>query len=226
MKDTKDQNIEWTRKRAEVFIQRVEKKIKKRYKPLVMQVIKSIKKYNIKINPKVLDIGCVPGILLFELKKLVPDIRILGIDSSRIMVDTAKKKAEEYNIKKYEFKKGFAEEIPLPDKSVDVVVCYDSLHDFMNTKKTIEEVYRILLVEGIFILKDINGTYPKWKRQLQFIPLLFKVGLKNTLRYIKKGGSGLNPNQIEIWMVNKGFEVNLLEKKKFYLIIGKKHSNK
>ena len=41
---------------------------------------KFIKRYNLKAGSKVLDIGCKKGFLLHDLKKLVPGIKIYGIE--------------------------------------------------------------------------------------------------------------------------------------------------
>ena len=129
-----------------------------------------------------LDVGCGPGFLLLEIANLLPNAKLFGVDSSEDMLGIASKKFQDKEFTPVSFKLGPAEKIPLPDAHSDVVVCLNSLHDFKNAEKTISEVYRILQVNGIFVLKDKNGAYPKWKVILGFIPLVCKSGFKRTIR--------------------------------------------
>ena len=46
--------------------------------------------YNLKSGSKVLDIGCGKGYLLHEMKLLIPDLDIVGIDSSDYGLENAK----------------------------------------------------------------------------------------------------------------------------------------
>ena len=58
-----------------------------RWKPVAEELI-SI--YNLKSGSKVLDIGCGKGYLLYEMKLLIPDIDITGVDSSDYGLENAK----------------------------------------------------------------------------------------------------------------------------------------
>lgn len=53
------------------------------WKPVAMTLIK---KYKLSNYSKVLDIGCGKGFLLYELKKLLPKITIVGIDISKYAI--------------------------------------------------------------------------------------------------------------------------------------------
>ena len=43
---------------------------------------KLIEHYQLKNNAKILDIGCGKGYLLFDLMKLLPDLKLYGLDVS------------------------------------------------------------------------------------------------------------------------------------------------
>ena len=52
--------------------------------------LRIIKNYSLTGNSKVLDIGCGKGFLIFEIKKLIPSINIVGIDNSQYAILNAK----------------------------------------------------------------------------------------------------------------------------------------
>ena len=77
-----------------------------RWKPVAEELI-SI--YNLKSGSKVLDIGCGKGYLLYEMKLLIPDIDITGVDSSDYGLENAKDE-----IKPYVFKWVWVVEVRVP----------------------------------------------------------------------------------------------------------------
>ena len=215
-------NHSWTGEEAQKFAQSVQKLINYRYKPFVREILRAFKKFGVNNPPTIVDIGSGPGILLIEIRKLLEDAMLIGVDSSPSMLDIANEKVRELNLKHLEFKLGPAEQIPIDQEQIDVVVCLNSFHDFHDAKQTIKEVSRILKSGGLFILKDKNGAYSKWKMRLQFIPLIFKTGLKRTLKYFKSNELWLDPNQVISWMKKDGIKLEKVYYKKDYLIIGKK----
>lgn len=212
----------WEGERAESFVHSMEKLVNYRYHPFAKHVRDAIEKFGKKENSEILDIGCGPGLLLFEIKKLIPSINIMGLDSSEAMLTIANKKAKEKNLEILDLRQGFAESMPFNDNSVDIITCLSSLHDFKDAKATLREVYRILRNAGLFILKDKNASYPKWKMRLLFIPLLFRIGYKRTSRYFKSGELWFKVEEVKEWMEEIGFLIQKLENKKDYMIIGKK----
>jgi ubiquinone/menaquinone biosynthesis C-methylase UbiE len=215
-------NHEWSGERAERFIKMMEKMIDTRYKPFAEQIVNILEENDIKNNGKIIDIGCGPGLLLFEIKKLNPNLQLIGVDPSKDMLNAARSKAKEHNFSNSEFKEGFAEEIPVADNEIDIVVCFNSLHDFKNPEKTIIEVSRILRNKGIFILKDKNGSYPRWKMRLHFIRLAVKLGKKEAKKYYKSKKHWLKIDHVMNWMSENGLQAELVEKKADYVLVGKK----
>jgi len=214
----KHKKHEWTEERSERFIKSVENRIEKRYIPFIKKILGFMKRYNFNENGKIIDIGCGPGFLLFELKKLAPNTIIIGVDSSELMINTALKKAKEQKIDKFEFKKGYAENVPIEDNYIDLGTCFNSLHDFKDWKQAVKEAFRILCKNGIFILHDRSGVYPRWK----FISVLFRIGIRNALKYYKTRHSWLDPNVVETIIIETGFQILSLEKKEHYIIVGRK----
>lgn len=97
-----------------------------------------------KKNLKILDAGCGPGAALLYLKKFGD---VTGVDIS----DEALK----YASKRGKVKKGDIASLPFKDKTFDVVVCFDLLyHKWVNTKKAISEIVRVLKPGGIFLVRE------------------------------------------------------------------------
>ena len=98
----------------------------------------------------------------------------------------------------------------------------NSLHDFKDAKKVLQESYRVLHNSGILILNDKNGSYPKWKVILGFIPYIFKMGCKRTRMYLKTSKIWFDPAEVSNWLSKIGFKIKKIEKKLDYLIVAQK----
>lgn len=51
-----------------------------------------IKKYKLNNKSKILQINCDKGFLIYELKKILPNAKIIGLDRSKYSINNAKKK--------------------------------------------------------------------------------------------------------------------------------------
>jgi arsenite methyltransferase len=71
----------------------------------------------------VLDLGSGGGIdVLLSAKRVGPTGKAFGLDMTDEMLDLARENARKAEATNVEFLKGFIEEIPLPDTSVDVII--------------------------------------------------------------------------------------------------------
>nr|MDO8083012.1 class I SAM-dependent methyltransferase [Candidatus Freyarchaeota archaeon] len=170
---------EWTKERAELYFRRRSKVTKRVYEPFAREIVNYVEKYDPNDKLTVLDLGSGPGLLSFEIKKIKNHYKIICIDPSDNMLEIAKNKAEEWGIKDFGVKIGSAERIPLPDETVDVIVSLDSVHEWRDLEKGIKEIYRVLREEGIFVVRDSNREYPKWKTNLFFVSFALREGLKH-----------------------------------------------
>ena len=98
-----------------------------------------IKDFKLTNNSRILDIGCGKGYLLYELKLLLPKIKIIGIDISNYAIKNAKKEIKSC-IKFFDLRK---KKLPFIKKNFDLVMSLGTLHNFK-------------LSELIFALKEIS----------------------------------------------------------------------
>ncbi len=111
---------------------------------------KLIKKYKLKNTSSVLDVGCGKGFLLYEMKKILPGLRVKGFDVSKYGLKNAKQE-----IKKYLFRHDARKKLPFKKNSFDLVMTFACLHNLklpslINSLKEIERVgkKKYVMVEG------------------------------------------------------------------------------
>jgi len=92
-----------------------------RWKPVAEELIEF---YNLNSESKVLDIGCGKGYLLYEMKLLIPDLDIVGIDSSDYGLQNAKDE-----IKPFIYKHKAEEKLPYLDEEFDLVISLGTFHN-------------------------------------------------------------------------------------------------
>ncbi len=104
----------------------------------------------------VLDIGCGAGMdLLLAAKKVGPTGRAIGIDMTTSMIERARAGAKAAGLSNVEIRQGGAEELPVEDDSVDVVISNGVLNLTPDKRKAFGEIARVLRPGGRLLLADI-----------------------------------------------------------------------
>lgn len=104
----------------------------------------------------ILDIGSGGGLDVFlASKKVGPKGKVIGLDMTEEMVKRAKQNAKKGNYTNVEFKLGDAENIPLKNNSIDLVISNCVINLVPDKEKVYKEIYRILKPEGRFVISDI-----------------------------------------------------------------------
>ena len=222
MKNSEQKNWLDNDKAVKLYVKKLEKASKYVYRPLAKEIIKLIRKNEFEKEIKIIDIGCGPGFLLFEIKKINQEIKVIGIDPSKKMIEIAQKKAMENNIREIDLKIEYAEEISLFDGEIDVAICQSSLSEWKNIEKGLNEIFRILKKEGFVIINDFNGEYPKWKMKWRYLIMILLAGLRSAKEHFKSKSKWQNPQKIKDFMEEIGFQVDIIKNKFKYQIIGQK----
>ena len=99
-----------------------------------------IRTYKLNSNSKILDIGCGKGFLLYEIKKILPEIEIHGFDISKYAIRNSKKE-----IKPFLFNARAENGLNFNKLYFDLTICTGVLHNFtlMNISKTLKEISRV-----------------------------------------------------------------------------------
>ena len=84
------------------------------------------KQYQLKAGDTILDVGCGKGFLLYEFTQVVPGVQIAGLDISEYALAHAKEEVKPF------LQNGSAASLPYPDKSFDLVISINTLHNLYN----------------------------------------------------------------------------------------------
>ena len=104
----------------------------------------------------VLDLGSGAGAdVLISARRVGAEGKVIGLDMTDEMLELARANAERAGIDNVEFLKGYIEELPLPDASVDVVISNCVLNLAADKQKVLAEVARVLRTGGRLAISDI-----------------------------------------------------------------------
>ncbi len=104
----------------------------------------------------VLDLGSGAGAdVLISARRVGHTGKAIGLDMTDEMLEFARATAAEAGVANVEFVKGYIEEMPLEDASVDVVISNCVINLSGNKAKVIGEVARVLRPGGRFAVSDV-----------------------------------------------------------------------
>ncbi len=95
--------------------------------------------YQLPPKPKILDIGCGKGYLLYDFLKVIPDAQIYGIDNSSYALKNSKREVRS------QLTLGNATNLPWPDDYFDLVISITTLHCLhaQQLEKALTEMQRV-----------------------------------------------------------------------------------
>jgi len=112
-----------------------------------------------KHNPEgiLLDAGCGPGRLSLDIMRRFPELKIIGLDISRMMLKRAGKNISAYKYQdRMHLCKANVLQLPLESDSIDFVVSTLAMHHWPDPERALREIHRVLKPGGQFLIVDLR----------------------------------------------------------------------
>ena len=109
-----------------------------------------------------LDVGTGPGIFPIAIAENLPGIEFIAVDLSPAMIQAAQANARERGLEeRVHFQVGSAYDLPVKDKSVDLVLCVHTMHHLEDPLAFFDEAARVLKEGGKCVMVDLRRDSPK-----------------------------------------------------------------
>jgi len=119
--------------------------------------------YHLAEDASVLDVGCAKGFVLHDFKLLMPQLTIAGLDISQYAYDRALEDVKPF------IRVGNAKELPYSDKSFDLVICINTVHNLPleECKQALREIQRVTSGNA-FVTMDAWRTEEERQRLMKW----------------------------------------------------------
>jgi ubiquinone/menaquinone biosynthesis C-methylase UbiE len=144
---------------------------------------------------RILDVGTGPGLLAVAFAQKIPDVDVVGLDISEVVLALAQKNAQKNGVSsRVLFKQGDAEDMPFENDTFDLVISSNTLHLLEHPVTMVNEVQRVLTAEGRFLISDFRRSFLGI-----FTP---HVRASYSLEEVK---NILNQSELQNWVVKDSF---------------------
>lgn len=143
-------------------------------------------KIKLRPNLTVLDIGFGLGFPILEVaQRLGISSKVYGIDPWKAAIERAQSKIDILGIKNVELIEGAAENIPLPDNSIDLIASNNGINNVQDLERVLRECKRIAKPAAQFAATvNLEGTMIEFYSVLEKV--LLEKGFDKTIAKLKK----------------------------------------
>jgi len=129
-------------------------------------------------NKTVLDIGCGTGFPLVELAMRFGDsCRIFGLDPWKAALVRAQEKIIAFGVTNVELINSVAEDMPLPDHSLDLITSNNGLNNVSDLERSLSECARVLKPGGQLVFTmNLEGTMTEFYSVMESILERYHLG--------------------------------------------------
>mgnify|MGYP000369874884 FL=1 len=123
----------------------------------------NLKKYDLKNDGVLLDVGCGEGRHIFGVMQDYPLMKCIGIDMDHESIKIAEEGYDYFKSISHagaEFLKGSAYNIPFPDNFFDLVVCSEVLEHLHEYNDAVKEMHRVLKPGGK-LYASVPASWPE-----------------------------------------------------------------
>ena len=119
--------------------------------------------WNLKKENSVLDVGCGKGFMLFDLYKMIPGIKLAGVDISEYAINNSVPEIKSF------LKIANAKKLPFPSNSFDVVISINTIHNLEKDEcaLALQEISRVSSKYS-FITVDAYRNNDEKKKMLEW----------------------------------------------------------
>src|SRR5438094_1513193 len=153
----------------------------------------------------VLDLGSGGGIdVLLSAKRVGPTGKVYGLDMTDEMLALARENQQKAGVTNVEFLKGTIEAIPLPDRSVDVIISNCVINLSTDKDAVLREAFRVLKPGGRLAVSDVivRGHVPADVRRSMELWVGCIAGALEEEEYRSKlHGAGFSGVEVEAWRI-------------------------
>lgn len=165
--------------------------------------------------PVILDAGCGQGKAFHALATHFKPEQIIGVDVDDAGLDLADQEAQRHDIKAELLANDLAA-MDLPDASVDMVFCHQTLHHLARQEETLAEFHRVLKPGGVLLIAESTREYIySWVIRLLFRhPMHVQKTAEEYLQLIGQAGFAFTPRNVSypyLWW-SRAKDFGLLER--------------
>lgn len=189
--------------KAEKFWDRMANQFDNRSWHFEQPPVEETKQY-LKISDIVLDYGCATGTVTLEIAGNVKVIQ--GIDISSKMIELAKGKASKRKIENVDFIQSTIFDERYNREHYDVILAFNILHFFKNTKTELQRINELLRPGGLMIIATACMGEKTFLNMLQFLLFspLIASGIIPYMKFFKFA-------ELEDSIVNENFQIVEIE---------------